>query len=43
MKLNPNNLAQSNWIATAPNGLGSSANTNISASAFFELVANSIN
>jgi CubicO group peptidase (beta-lactamase class C family) len=42
MKLNPNNLAQSNWIATAPNGLGSSANTNISASAFFELVANSI-
>lgn len=43
MKLNPSNLAQSNWIATVPNGLGSSANPNISASAFFELVANSIN
>ena len=43
MKLDPSNLAQSNWIATVPNGLGSSANPNISASAFFELVANSIN
>ena len=43
MKLNPSNLAQSNWIATVPNGLGSSASPNISASAFFELVANSIN
>jgi CubicO group peptidase (beta-lactamase class C family) len=43
MKLNPSNLSQSNWIATVPNGLGSSANPNISASAFFELVANSIN
>ena len=43
MKLNPSNLAQSNWIATVPNGLGSSANPNISASAFFELIANSIN
>jgi len=43
MKLNPSNLTQSNWIATVPNGLGSSANPNISASAFFELVANSIN
>ena len=43
MKLNPSNLAQSNWIATVPNGLGSSANPNINASTFFELVANSIN
>jgi len=43
MKLNPSNLSQSNWIATVPNGLGSSASPNISASAFFELVANSIN
>jgi CubicO group peptidase (beta-lactamase class C family) len=43
MKLNPSNLSQSNWIATVPNGLGSSANPNISASTFFELVANSIN
>ena len=43
MKFNPSNLAQSNWIATVPNGLGSSANPNINASTFFELVANSIN
>ena len=43
MKLNPGNLAQSNWIATVPNALGSSAGSNISVSAFYELVANSIN
>ena len=43
MKLNPNNLTQSNWIATVPNGLGSSATPNISVSAFYELVTNSIN
>jgi hypothetical protein len=43
MKLNPTHLPQSNWIATVPNGLGSSANPNITASAFFELVAHSIN
>ena len=43
MKLNPSNLAQSNWIATVPNALGSSAGSNISVSAFYELVANSIN
>ena len=43
MKLNPSNIAQSNWIATVPNALGSSAGSNISVSAFYELVANSIN
>ena len=43
MKLNPTNLTQSNWIATVPNGLGSSAGSNINASAFYELVAKSLN
>ena len=43
MKLNPNNLSQSNWAATAPRAMGSSASTNFNPSVFYDLVIKSIN
>ena len=44
MKLDPNNLSQSNWIATVPNAIGASMrNESINISAFYSLILDSIN
>ena len=44
MKLNPNNLSQSNWIATVPNALGASvSNESPNISDFYSLILNAIN
>jgi hypothetical protein len=44
MKLNPNNLSQSNWIATVPNALGASLrNESPNMSTFYSLILNAIN
>jgi len=42
MKLNPNNLSQSNWTATAPRAMGSSASTSFNPSVFYDLVIKSL-
>ena len=44
MKLNPNNLSQSNWIATVPNAIGASLrNESPNISTFYSLILNAIN
>ena len=44
MKLDPNNLSQSNWIATVPNAIGASMrNESPNISAFYSLILDSIN
>jgi len=44
MKLDPADLSQSNWVATAPNALGvSTFNSNINISTLYGLILNSVN
>ena len=43
MKLINSDISQSNWVATAPRGLGSGLNTSFDPSEFYRLVTNSIN
>ena len=43
MKLFPDDLSSSNWVATVPSGLGAAANSTFSASEFVKQVIDSIN
>ena len=43
MRLDPDNLSQSKWIATVPNALGAPSNSSLNISAFYGLILDSIN
>ena len=43
MKLFPDDLSSSNWVATVPSGLGAAPNSTFSASEFVKKVIDSVN